>query len=419
LKETDTRYPSGFLPFLEPFPLDRQIWTVSQLTSRIKEILEENFPGIWIEGEISNFRQPSSGHMYFTLKDQGSQISAVMFRSANRALRFRPEDGLSVLAFGTVSVYERRGEYQINVEYLEPKGVGALQLAYEQLKERLAQEGLFDAVHKKPIPLLPQRIGVITSSTGAAIRDILQVLQRRVANVKVFLYPVQVQGETAAEEIATGIEEMNRWKGIEVLIVGRGGGSIEDLWAFNEERVARAIFASQIPIISAVGHETDYTIADFVADVRAPTPSAAAEIVVSHKDQLRQRIDELVGRLLSWLRLLLQSYATSLSQLRGRLQVFSPAGMLRLQRERLQSLEDRFQRSLQAYLQSKREAAQRTVEKLGALSPLAVLERGFSLCMSLPSLKILREASEVEIGDEVSVRLYRGKIFCQVKGRET
>ncbi|MDH7500623.1 MAG: exodeoxyribonuclease VII large subunit, partial [candidate division NC10 bacterium] len=187
----------------------RQVWTVSELTSRIKEILEESFPGIWIEGEISNFRQPASGHIYFTLKDEASQISAVMFRSANRALRFRPQDGLAVLALGTVSVYERRGEYQINVEYLEPKGVGALQLAYEQLKERLAREGLFDPAHKKPIPLLPQRIGVITSATGAAIRDILQVLHRRVANVQVVLYPVQVQGEAAAEEIAVGIEEMN------------------------------------------------------------------------------------------------------------------------------------------------------------------------------------------------------------------
>jgi exodeoxyribonuclease VII large subunit len=418
LKETDKRYPSGFLPFFGSLPLDRQIWSVSQLTSRIKEILEENFPGIWIEGEVSNFRQPSSGHMYFTLKDEASQISAVMFRSANRALRFRPEDGLAVLAFGTVSVYERRGGYQINVEYLEPKGVGALQLAYEQLKEKLAQEGLFDPAHKKPIPLLPQRIGVITSATGAAIRDILQVLQRRVAHVKIVLYPVQVQGETAAEEIARGIEEMNRWKGIEVLIVGRGGGSIEDLWAFNEERVARAIFASRVPIISAVGHETDYTIADFVADVRAPTTSAAAEMVVSHKDQLRQRVDELVGRLLSSLRLLLQSHATSLSHLGGRLQLFSPGGMLRLQRERLQSWEDRLRRGIPAYMQSRREMAQRTIEKLGALSPLAVLERGFSLCMILPSFRILQDASQVEIGDEVLVRLYRGKVFCQVKGRE-
>jgi exodeoxyribonuclease VII large subunit len=394
------------------------VWTVSQLTSRIKQILEESFPGLWIEGEISNFRQPASGHMYFTLKDEGSQISAVMFRFANRALRFRPEDGLAVLLFGTVSVYERRGEYQINVEYLEPKGLGALQLAYEQLKQKLAQEGLFDRAHKQPIPLLPQRIGVITSATGAAIRDILQVLHRRVANVEVVLYPVQVQGGTAAEEIALGIEEMNRRKGIEVLIVGRGGGSIEDLWAFNEERVARAIFASRIPIISAIGHETDYTIADFVADVRAPTPSAAAEMVVSHKDQLRQRIDELTNRLLSSLRFLIQGRASSLSHLSARLQVLSPQATLRIQRERLCSLEDRLPRGLQAYLQSKRESFQRAVEKLGALSPLSVLERGFGLCMRLPSLQILRDADEVRIGDEVLVRLYRGKIFCEVKGQE-
>jgi exodeoxyribonuclease VII large subunit len=399
-------------------PLDRQVWTVSQLTSRIKEILEKSFPAIWIEAEISNFRRPSSGHMYFTLKDESCQIKAVMFRSLNRLLRFEPEDGLAVLAFGTLSLYERRGEYQINVEYLEPKGVGALQLAYEQLKGRLVREGLFDPARKRRIPLLPRKIGVITSPTGAAIRDILQVLQRRFANLEVILYPVQVQGETAAGEIARAIQEMNDWKGIEVLIIGRGGGSIEDLWAFNEEIVARAIFASKIPIISAVGHETDFTIADFVADVRAPTPSAAAEMVISHKDQLRQRVDELLGRILSSVRLLLQGQATSVSGLKGRLQAFSPAGMLRLQRQELSALRERLNRGAQSHLRGRRESFQRAVEKLGALSPLAVLERGFSLCMSLPSFKILRDAGEVEVGDEVSVRLYRGRLLCQIKGRE-
>ena len=398
--------------------LDRQVFTVSQLTSQIKEILEESFVGIWLEGEISNFRRPSSGHMYFTLKDEATQISAVMFRSLNRDVRFEPKDGLSVIAFGRVSVYERRGEYQINVEYLEPKGVGALQLAYEQLKERLAQQGLFDAAHKKPIPLLPQRVGVITSPTGAAIRDILHVIHRRFANVEVILYPVQVQGETAAGEIARAIEEMNQWRKTEVLIIGRGGGSIEDLWAFNEEQVARAIFASRIPIISAVGHETDYTIADFVADVRAPTPSAAAEIVVSSKDQLRQRIDELAVRILSAVQLQLQRYATSLSHLKGRLQVLTPQGMLKLQRQKLAFVSDRLERGSRVILQMKQEFFQRAVGKLGALSPLAVLERGFALCMILPSLRIVRDAEEVGVGDEVLVRLYQGRIRCQIKERE-
>ena len=414
----EKRYVSDLFSFSGSSPLDRKIWTVSQLTSEIKGILEESFSGIWVEGEMSNFRQPGSGHMYFTLKDEASQIGAVMFRSLNRTLRFRPEDGLAVLAFGTVSVYERRGEYQINVEYLEPKGLGALQLAYEQLKERLAQEGLFDPAHKKGIPLLPQRIGVITSPTGAAIRDILQVIRRRVANVQIVLYPVQVQGEIAAEEIARGIEEMNRCGRIDVLIVGRGGGSIEDLWAFNEERVARAIFASQIPILSAVGHETDYTIADFVADVRAPTPSAAAEIVVSHKDQLRQRVDELMSRLFSSLRFLLQSHATSLSHLQGRLQVCSPQGTLRLQRHRFSALRDRLERGSLAYLQGRKESLRRTVEKLEALSPLSVLQRGFSICMSLSSQQIIRDAGEVHIGEGLLVRLHRGKIQCEIRGRE-
>jgi len=398
--------------------LDRKVFTVSQLTSQIKEILEGTFVGIWVEGEISNLRQPSSGHMYFTLKDEVTQISAVMFRSLNRDLRFSPKDGLAVIVYGRVSVYERRGEYQITVEYMEPKGIGALQLAYEQLKERLAQEGLFDPAHKKPIPLLPQRVGVITSATGAAVRDILHVIHRRFANLEVILYPVQVQGETAAGEIAKAIEEMNQWGKIEVLIVGRGGGSIEDLWAFNEEKVARAIFASRIPIISAVGHETDYTIADFVADARAPTPSAAAEIVVTSKDQLRQRMDELIGRMLSSMQLRLQRFATSLSHLKGRLQAVTPQGMLKLQRQRLVSLADRLERGSFAILQMKRESLQRAVGKLGALSPLAVLERGFALCMKLPSLQILRDAQEVAIGDDVLVRLCQGKILCQVKERE-
>jgi exodeoxyribonuclease VII large subunit len=399
-------------------PLDRQVFTVSELTSQIKEILEGTFVGIWVEGEISNLRRPSSGHMYLTLKDEATQVSAVMFRSSNRDLRFTPKDGLAVIVYGRVSVYERRGEYQIAVEYMEPKGIGALQLAYEQLKERLAQEGLFDPAHKKPLPLLPQKVGVITSATGAAIRDILHVIHRRFANLQVILYPVHVQGETAAGEISRAIEEMNRWGKIEVLIVGRGGGSIEDLWAFNEEKVARAIFASRIPIISAVGHETDYTIADFVADVRAPTPSAAAEIVVTSKDQLCQRTDELVGRMVSSLQLRLQRYATVLSHLKGRLQALTPQGMLKLQRQKLLAVADRLERGSFAILQLKRESLQRTVGKLGALSPLAVLERGFALCMRLPSLKILRDAEEVGVGDEVLVRLCHGKILCQVKEQE-
>lgn len=416
-KESNTWDPLE--PFSFSLPFDREVWSVSQLTSRIKEILEGHFPGVWIQGEISNFRQPASGHMYFTLKDESSQINGVMFRSANRVLRFMPEDGLSVLAFGRVSVYERRGEYQINVEYLEPKGIGALQLAYEKLKERLAREGLFDPAHKKLLPVLPRKVGVITSPTGAAIRDILQVIHRRFINLEIILCPVQVQGETAAGEIATAIEEMNNWEGVEVLIVGRGGGSIEDLWAFNEEIVARAIFASRIPIVSAVGHETDYTIADFVADVRAPTPSAAAEMVVSRKDQLRQRVDELVGRMLGFLRLRLQGNLSLLSQMKGKLHAFGPQATLRLQKSRLDALEERLNRSVEGDLRKKRELLQVAMGKLGAMNPLAVLERGYSLCTDLSTRRILRDADEVEIGDEVWVRLCRGRILCEIKGQES
>src|ERR1700675_233442 len=241
-----------------------KIYTVSDLTSEIRVLLEDSFPGVWVEGEVSNVHHHSSGHLYFTLKDQESQIRGVMFRMQNRNLRFKPQDGLAVLIYGVLSVYERRGDYQVVVEYMEPKGLGALQLAFEQLKKKLQAEGLFDEARKRPIPMLPRRIGVITSPTGAAIRDILQVLRRRFAGVDVLIYPVTVQGDEAAPEIVDAVRELNRRGGLDVLIVARGGGSIEDLWAFNEESVARAIADSKIPVISAVGHEVDYTIADFV-----------------------------------------------------------------------------------------------------------------------------------------------------------
>ena len=259
---------------------ERHIWKVSELTVRIRDLLEGAFRDLWVEGEVSNFRAAQSGHLYFTLKDEKSQIRCVCFRDQVRGLKFRPEDGLHVTVRGSLSVYEPRGEYQIYVTHIEPVGLGALQLAFEQLKKKLAAEGLFDAGRKKPLPVLPRCIGVVTSPTGAAIRDILRVLKRRFPNVHVSLYPVKVQGEGAAAEIVRAIRHFNRGSVVDVLIVARGGGSFEDLWAFNEEIVARAIAESEIPVITGIGHETDFTIADFVADLRAPTPSAAAEIVV-------------------------------------------------------------------------------------------------------------------------------------------
>src|SRR5687768_8659039 len=275
----------------------RRVYTVSELTSGIRALVESTFGEVWIEGEISNCKVWNTGHMYFTLKDGAAQIKAVMFRTAVRYLRFTPEDGLHVVARGRLSVYEPKGEYQIVCEHMEPHGLGALQLAFDQMKKKLQAEGLFDAARKRPLPALPRRIGIVTSLDGAALRDILKVLRRRAPNASVLIRPARVQGEDAAADVATALRMIARVPGIDVIIVGRGGGSIEDLWAFNEERVARAIVRSPVPVISAVGHETDVTIADFVADLRAPTPSAAAEMVVAAKDEFCSRIDRLTGRL--------------------------------------------------------------------------------------------------------------------------
>src|SRR4051812_1730686 len=275
----------------------RRVYSVTELTVRVRDLLEAEFFEVWVEGELSNCRVWNTGHLYFTLKDGASQIKGVIFRSALRYLKFKPADGLRVVARGRVSVYEPKGEYQLVCEHLEPHGLGALQLAFDQLKKRLQEEGLFDAARKRPLPALPRKIGIVTSLDGAAIRDIIKVLRRRYANAHLIVCPARVQGEDAAPDIARALRQIARVPGVEVVIVGRGGGSIEDLWAFNEEVVARAISRVPVPVISAVGHETDVTIADFVADVRAPTPSAAAELVVAAKDQFCGRIDRLQDRL--------------------------------------------------------------------------------------------------------------------------
>src|SRR5215204_535960 len=275
----------------------RRVYTVSELTSGIRALVENAFGDVWIEGEISNCKVWNTRHMYFTLKDGGAQIKAVMFRTAVRYLRFKPEDGLHVIARGRLTVYEPKGEYQIVCEHMEPHGLGALQLAFEQLKKKLQADGLFDRARKRPLPALPRRIGIVTSLDGAALRDILKVLRRRAPNASVLIRPARVQGEDAAADVATALRMIAKVPGVDVIIVGRGGGSIEDLWAFNEERVARAIVKCPVPVVSAVGHEVDVTIADFVADLRAPTPSAAAEMVVAAKDEFCGRIDRLTGRL--------------------------------------------------------------------------------------------------------------------------
>ena len=281
---------------------DRKTWTVSELTGKIRDLLAKNFTDISVLGEISNCHEAQSGHIYFTLKDDRAQVRCVFFKQQQRGIKFRPEDGLQMTVRGSISVYETRGEYQIYVENLEPVGLGALQLAFEQLKKRLEAEGLFDAARKKPLPLLPSRIGIITSPKGAAVRDVVRILTRRFHNVHLILYPARVQGEGAAAEIVRALEFFNRQKTVDVLILARGGGSLEDLWPFNEEALARAIADSVIPIISGIGHETDFTIADFVADVRASTPSAAAELVVQTRREFDKHIAELRGALAEQMR---------------------------------------------------------------------------------------------------------------------
>jgi len=391
----------------------RQIYTISELTQKIRHSLEEEFLDIWVEGEISNLRTPSSGHTYLTLKDEESQLKSVIFKGSRRYLKFRPEDGLNVVARGRLTVYEPRGEYQLVIEYLEPKGIGALQLAFEQLKERLDKEGLFDEAHKKRLPLLPEKIGVITSPTGAAIRDILQILERRFATVHLLLCPVRVQGDGAAEEIAQAIRVMDE-QHLDVMIVGRGGGSLEDLWAFNEEVVARAIFETNTPVISAVGHEIDYTIADFVADLRAPTPSAAAELVIQSKEELTQRLKGLRGQLMSLIRATTAPLREELKRYLERKVLIDPKESIYRLGQRVDDLQSRLERGMRHEFALSSKNFESIIGKLDALSPLAILGRGYSICRRLPSLAVVREAATLSVGEVVNVKLQKGEITCQI-----
>ncbi len=394
-----------------------RVYSVSELTAELKVLIEDTFTGVWVEGEISNFKHHTSGHMYFTLKDDRGQLRAVMFRGTNRGLQFRPEDGLAVIVFGNVTIYEPRGEYQIYVEYMEPKGLGALQLAFEQLKTRLEAEGLFDPARKRSIPLLPEKIGVVTSPSGAAIRDILQIIHRRFANVEILICPVRVQGEGAAGEIVEGIEVLNKRGDLDVIVVARGGGSIEDLWAFNEEEVARAIYASQTPVISAVGHETDVTIADFVADVRAPTPSAAAELVISRKAELSQRVDDLMSRFVSHVRNRTERSRQRLQALERHLRLLNPLERVKRQRERLRDGVAALQSCVGYRLALLRGELRTAAGKLDSLSPLAILARGYSVCRRLPDLSVITRAASVADGGQVEVLLAEGGLVCRVEER--
>ncbi|MBI4041484.1 MAG: exodeoxyribonuclease VII large subunit [Deltaproteobacteria bacterium] len=415
--------------------VDKTVYTVSQLTRDIKSLLETGFESLWVKGEVSSFKCPSSGHFYFNLKDETAMIACVMFRFKNQSLKFTLEDGLEVMCGGRISVYEPRGSYQIILDVIEPVGVGALQLQFEKLKEKLLKEGLFDEHHKKPIPFLPQKIAIITSPTGAAIRDILTVLNRRYANVEVLIIPAAVQGEKAAPEIVRAIEVVNQLGEHEVILVGRGGGSLEDLWAFNEESVARAIFNSKIPIISCVGHEVDFTIADFVADLRAPTPSAAAELVVKNKvdlqkqvlsslSQLRQaylgrlkslknKLTEFQGRIVDP-RKKLQDWQLRLSDLQERL-VYTFQQNLKQGNTRLLQLKVHFGTGLKLYFERRKQKLQRLTDLLTTLSPFKILERGYSITHRLKEMNIVRDASSLRPQELVSVQFFKGEVICEVK----
>ena len=385
---------------------------MSELTQAIKGLLEANLYYIWLEGEISNFKRAASGHCYFTLKDEGSQVRGVIFRGQAGSLRFKPEDGLHVICRGMVTVYEARGEYQVIIDYMEPVGVGARQLALEQLKERLAKEGYFDEERKRPLPLLPGCVGVVTSSTGAVIRDIIRILERRHAAMGLLLYPVRVQGVEASREIAEGIEALNRRDDVDVIIVGRGGGSVEDLWAFNEEVVARSIFKSRLPVISAVGHETDYTLADMIADVRAPTPSAAAEIVVKSREEFSLHLSAIQGRMKA---ALLASVDEQRIALRGRERgLIDPRRRYRDMRLRLDDMGERLNVAVSHRYTIARRGLEATVARLNALSPLNVLQRGYSIARKMPSHAVIRDAGEVSIGEDINIMLYKGELSCKV-----
>jgi exodeoxyribonuclease VII large subunit len=392
------------------------ILTVTELTSGIKSLLEGNFPDVWVAGEISNLTVPQSGHAYFTLKDEQSQIRAVLFRSSQRFLKFTLQHGMQVICRGRVGVYEPRGEYQLILEYLEPKGVGALQLAYEQLKARLEKEGLFDPGRKKPLPVLPRRIGLVTSPTGAAIRDMLRVIKRRHPKMELLLYPVPVQGVSAAPAIVEAIQYFNREKNIDVMIVGRGGGSLEDLWAFNEEAVARAISASKIPVISAVGHETDYTIADFAADLRASTPSAAAEMVVESEERFRERVVALEAFLVRTIR---QKIELLRASFRENLRLLGdPRRRLEQYAQRVDELTGRLATGLNQNLRRDRALLLSLTAALDHLNPLSVLSRGYSITKKLPAGVILKDAFEVRAGDLLSTKLHKGEVVSRVEKSE-
>ncbi len=396
--------------------LTERVLTVSELTRQIKDLLEGGFPSVWVGGEISNFSRPRSGHCYFTLKDDQAQIRAVMWRAAASRVKFELDDGLEVIGHGHLDVYAPRGSYQLVIQRIEPKGLGALELALRQLRERLAAEGLFDPAHKRPLPRFPRRIAFVTSPTGAAIHDFLEVLRRRWRGVHVLVVPVRVQGEGAAAEIAAGIELVNRLaEEVDVLVVGRGGGSLEDLWAFNEEVVVRAIYASRVPVVSAVGHEIDVTLSDLVADVRALTPSEAAERVVPLAAEIVTYLNQQQRRLIGALRARAAGAQARLDALAACRVFRRPLERIQLLGRELDELQARSARAVDRRIEVARGWLDARAGQLESLSPLAVLGRGYSLTTRLGDGRIVRVASQVARGDRLSTRLAEGELISRVE----
>jgi exodeoxyribonuclease VII large subunit len=436
----------------------QKILSVSELTLLVRERLEHEFPDLWIEGEISNLRTPGSGHLYFTLKDKTSQIRAILFRTGAQRLRFALREGAHVIVRGRLTVYEPRGEYQVVLDYLEPKGIGALQVAFEQLKDKLTREGLFDSNRKRPLPLLPRCIGIVTSLSGAAIKDILSVLHRRCSILKVLISPVSVQGDGAVDQIVHAIRMLSLSGDVDVIIVGRGGGSWEDLWSFNEEPVVRAIAASPIPIVTAIGHETDYTLADFAADHRAPTPSAAAEAVapmlqdlvrmIHHLGERQERgmrahvslvqrrvadycgamtlllfriqrysqqLDEAADRVRASLRISLEGFRQRVQQAFHQSLVRSPRSKIQRHLLLVPYFMKRIETSIHTRLAFRRERMRSLVSALDSLSPLAILARGYSIVETIPDGRIVKRASDVTVNEEVGITLSEGRLMCKVR----
>lgn len=391
-----------------------KILTISELTRRIRGSIEQEFFNLWVVGEVSNLRRPTSGHVYLTLKDADAQLQAVMFKTVANSLKFEMRDGMEVLAFGSVTVYEARGQYQLIIERIEPKGIGALQLAFLQLKERLEKEGLFDPAHKKPLPLLPKKIAIVTSLTGAAIRDILNVINRRFARMEILIYPVRVQGEGAALEIAQAIRDLNDIPDIDVMIVGRGGGSLEDLWAFNEEVVARSIYASKIPVISAVGHEIDVTISDLVADKRALTPTEAGELVVPRYDQVKDSLKKIKTRLIQALYNKILLTRTRLLRIKNSFVFKRPLDKIfRLQ----QDLDEIVQRLVTAgkhTVELERERLIGLANRLDSVSPLKVLKRGYSITTKVEDDKPVKSIEGLSVGETLKIRFFHGGVVSSV-----